>query len=295
MTRLDWPAILDRAGEIVESYDTSVTLRQLFYRLVSEQLIGNTQSNYKQLSSRSAIARRAGAFPDLIDRGRSIHRYEQFEGVDDALSKLLRWYRLDRTARQDVSIYLGVEKAGIVNQLQSWFGDLGLPILALGGYSSQSYVDEVVADVEAQRPYRPEGGRLIADVDTSTDGWWMDQRPAILLYAGDFDPSGEDIDRDFTDRTGCWEKVVRVALSAEQVQQYALPPNPGKVTDSRAAAFTARHGSLVQVELDAIDPTILRSLFQDAIDGFWDTSAYAAVLADERDDLQRLRQAGRSS
>ena len=31
------------------------------------------------------------------------------------------------TEGQDVSVYLGVEKAGMVVQLQSWFGDRGHP------------------------------------------------------------------------------------------------------------------------------------------------------------------------
>ena len=45
MNRLDWRPIIERAGEIVRSYDTSVTLRQLFYRLVSEQLLPNTDES----------------------------------------------------------------------------------------------------------------------------------------------------------------------------------------------------------------------------------------------------------
>ena len=117
-----------------------------------------------------------------------------------------------------MSLYLGVEKAGMVVQLQSWFGDLGVPVLALGGYSSQTYTDDVAAHA---------GDR---------------ERPAVLLYAGDFDPSGEDIDRDFIERSACWDKVIRVALSADQVRDYRLPVNPGKVTDSRAAGFIERHG-----------------------------------------------------
>ncbi|MEA2959395.1 MAG: hypothetical protein QOJ58_5260, partial [Alphaproteobacteria bacterium] len=132
--------------------------------------------------------------------------------------------------------------------------------LALSGYSSQSYVNEVLVDVPSDRP-------------------------AVLLYAGDFDPSGEDIDRDFVTRTDCWDKVIRVALSAEQVTQYQLPPNPGKVTDSRAAGFVARHGELVQVEIDALPPETLRALFADEIAEYWDESAYAAVL--EREDAER--------
>jgi hypothetical protein len=107
-------------------------------------------------------------------------------------------------------------------------------------------------------------------------------RGAVLLYAGDFDPSGEDIDRDFVERTDCWDKVVRVALTAAQVREYSLPINPGKSSDSRAAGFIYRHGSLMQVELDALDPTVMRQLYADAISEFWDESVYAAVVEAER-------------
>jgi hypothetical protein len=262
MTRIIWDDILDTAADIVISYDTSVTLRQLFYRLVSDQWLPNTSSAYKGLSAKTAEARRADWFPALIDRGRSIHQYAHWPSLDEALAARRRSFRLDRTLGQDVSLYLGVEKAGMVVQLQSWFGDLGIPVLALGGYSSQTYVDDVR---EATEKY---------------------DRPAVLLYAGDFDPSGEDIDRDFILRTGCWKEVHRIALSMSQVIDKGLPINPGKVTDSRAAGFISRHGKLMQVELDALDPTDLQSLFDDAISEYWDTAAYELVLADEQRQLE---------
>ncbi|MBQ0902679.1 hypothetical protein [Micromonospora sp. U21] len=264
MSRIDWPAIITRAAAIVRTYSTGVTLRQLHYRLVSEQLYPNTQSAYKRLSSLTAEGRRNGTFPDLMDRGRIIHEYTSFADPEHALDSLLSWYRVDRTEDQDVSLYLGVEKAGMVEQLRAWFGHLGLPVLALGGYASQSYVRDVV-DHQRERG-----------------------RPAVLLYAGDHDPSGEDIDRDFTARTDCWQEVRRVALSAEQVRQYRLPPNPGKAEDSRAGAFVARHGELVQVELDALDPADLRQLFTAAIAEFWDTSAYESAIAREAADRAAL-------
>ena len=71
-------------------------------------------------------------------------------------------------------------------------------------------------------------------------------------------------------------------MTAAQVREYALPVNPGKSSDSRAAGFISRHGSLMQVELDALDPAVLRRLYADAISEFWDTSAYAAVVELER-------------
>jgi hypothetical protein len=118
------------------------------------------------------------------------------------------------------------------------------------------------------------------------------QRPAVLLYAGDHDPSGEDIDRDFLAKTDCWDEVRRVAHTAEQVAQYDLLPQPGKETDSRARGFIARHGRLVRVELDALPPEILQQLYEDAIAAFWDDDAYRAALELEATDRQNLDSAG---
>ena len=140
----------------------------------------------------------------------------------------------------------------------------GIPTLALGGYSSQSFVDEVTADVLEQ------------------------PGDAVLLYAGDFDPSGEDIDRDFESRCGCFAKVVRVALTAEQVATYNLPPQMGKATDSRARGFAERHGRLVQVELDALPPDVLRQPYEDALAEFWDMSAFEEACRREDEDRQVL-------
>jgi hypothetical protein len=270
MSRLDWNDITEQAALIVGSYDTSVTLRQLFYRLVAIGTLPNTIGAYKGLSDRTTRAREAGWFPPLIDRGRAIHRYRTFTSPEQATRWLAEVYRVDRTTDQPWSLYVGVEKAGMVVQLQAWFGELGIPILALGGYASHTYKADVAADVD------------------------VSGRPAVLLYAGDHDPSGEDIDRDFVDKSGCWSEVVRVALSAEQVDAYGLPPAPGKETDSRAAGFVAKHGELRQVELDALDPDDLRALYQEALDRFWDVSAYQEALEQEEADTARLERWSRS-
>jgi len=237
VSRLAWPAILDRAGVIVESYDTGVTLRQLFYRLVSEQVIPNTTNAYKELSRQTAAARRKSEFPRLIDHGRSVVRPAFYDSPDDALAQLRRDYRRER---------------------------FGIPIVALKGYSSQTLVDEVADEI----------------LD--------DGRPAVLLYAGDFDPTGEDVDRDFVERVAVFAAVHRIALNAEQVDEYGLPPLPGKQADSRAAAFAARHGQLMQVELDALDPDDLRSLYANAITTYWEDAVFRAVLDRERQERQTL-------
>jgi len=262
--KLNWKDILHIAAEIVESYDTPVTLRQLFYRLVATGSIPNTVAAYKMLSRTTAEARRQGWFPPLIDRTRLVHQPLSFSSPAQATDYLHAIYRRDRTQGQRYNIFIGVEKAGILEQLYSWFSPYGVPILALGGYASQSFCDEVLAHIQA------------------------DGRPAVLIYAGDFDPSGLDIERDFLQRTPYFDYSIRVALSWQQVLQYDLPPQPGKHTDPRAASFSRRHGKLVQVELDALPPDILRQLYQAAFFDWWDNAAYESVLAQEKVDRQLL-------
>ena len=261
----DWQAILQRAAAIVEGYRTQVTLRQLFYQLVKDGVIPNHQTAYRQLSAYTARARRDGVFPELMDREREVAVASCWASPGEAWRYIVDAYRRDRTEGQDVSIYLAVEKAGLVEQLKAWFWQLGVPILALRGFSSQSFVDAVVDDVVAR------------------------ERPAVLLYAGDWDPSGEAIDQDFIARTGCWEQVQRIALTEEQVIAWQLPEMPGKRGDTRARAFVQKYGRLAQVELDAVPPDQLRDLFAAALADYWNPDRYTEVIAREEAERAQLR------
>ena len=248
LTRLNWKRdVLPHAAEIVESYDTKVTLRQLFHRLVADGTLPNLQTKYRNLSAETAKARRAGTFPELLDRRGRIERQPAFDGPADAIYYLIQYlYRRERTEGQKWSIDLGVERGGLSEeQLDAWFGDeLGLPILALGGYASQSFVAEVRDDIARQ------------------------DRPAVLIYAVcHMDPTGEDIDRDFEARVGGFDEVRRIALFEHQVLSLPHSISP-EVTDKlerdpRADGFVRRHrdflddhigGEIVQFEVDALSP-----------------------------------------
>ena len=281
MSRLSWPSIIDRAAEIVCSYSIPVTLRQLFYRLVMEQLLPNTDTSYKTLSAKTAPLRRAGQFPELFDRGRRILQPVFFDDPADALSVLIEQYRVDRTAGQDVSLWIGLEKNALVGLLEEWFFEYGVPVLPLGGYSSEGIDRQVKRRVAA------------------------DGRPAVLVYAGDFDASGMDIGRSFVETTACWKETIRIGLSEQQINDLGLPVLAGKPLDSRAPKFIERYPDIharhnfaygekgrripVQVELDAVDPAVLRGQFLDAMARYWDEDAYSAEIARENADLSALR------
>jgi hypothetical protein len=110
----------------------------------------------------------------------------------------------------------------------------------------------------------------------------------VLIYAGDMDPTGEDIDRDFEARVGGFEKVIRIALFEHQVLGLPHSISP-EVTDKlerdpRAEGFVRRHrsflddhfgGEIVQFEVDALPPDELRDLYQSAIDQFLNVGTWS--------------------
>ncbi|MER7810388.1 hypothetical protein [Streptomyces sp900116325] len=192
--------MVDRARDIVTGYgEMGCTLRQVHYRLVAEGLIPNTPPTYRRLSSRLAQARRDGRFPDLIDTLRELHVPPAWADTRDFLGDVADWFALDRTAGQKAALYVAAEKDTLRRMFTGWLADLGIPVLVVRGFSSQTFVDIVRACTA------------------------RDPRPAVLLYVGDFDRSGDDIQRDWVARTNCWSTVEWVKRAELHLIQHCAP------------------------------------------------------------------------
>ncbi|MFE3686484.1 hypothetical protein ACFXPM_25080 [Streptomyces sp. NPDC059095] len=115
----------------------------------------------------------------------------------------------------------------------------------------------------------------------------------MLLTIGDFDCSGEDLERDFVARTACWSHTERVLLTYDQaVHDYELPATEGKRGDPRWPAFARRHGfpveHPVQWEVEALEPDELRRLVLDAVDPYIDREVLARQIARQEDQRRAL-------
>jgi hypothetical protein len=148
-----------------------------------------------------------------------------------------------------------------VGLLSDWYDALGVPVLPLGGFSSQTFVDDIVADLDAD----------IARED----------RPPVLIYAGDHDRSGHAIQQHMLTRTGDrFAQVIRVAVTEDQIAAYQLPVSPAKPKDKRGGFMHIT----VQVELEALRPDVLHGLLDQTIARFWNQDAYDAILQQEAED-----------
>jgi len=274
---------IELINQILTEYDGQrLTARQVYYRLVAADHIPNTPTSYKNLTGLLTDARYAGLVDWAIieDRGREPDVPAEWDSVDEIIDVAVRQFRLPRRADQPMYVELWVEKQALAGVLAPIAGRAHVPLMVNKGYSSASAMYEA-----AQRMIQADRGET------------------VVLYLGDHDPSGEDMVRDIRDRLiefGVENLEVRkVALTMRQIRQFNPPPNPAKITDSRAAKYIAEHGES-SWELDAIPPRDLNRIVQRALDDVTDAELLSAAVAREQTErelvqtlLTRLRRRSR--
>lgn len=271
--------MIETANEIVEEYleqGLRLTLRQLYYQFVSRDLLANTDRNYKNLGNVISQGRLAGLIDwDAIeDRIRVPKRPPEYTNIDELIDAAFDSYRLPRLVGQEAYCELWVEKDALAGVLQPLALKYHATLMVNRGYSSQSAMYEAAQRIMHESTFNQS--------DRS-----------IIFYLGDLDPSGEDMVRDIRDRLimfGVDIEVEKVALTIEQVRQYDPPPNPAKLSDSRAAAFVERYG-LSSWEVDALPPPVLREIIIDAFEAVLDLQKIDWIIEQEESDKQRLREA----
>lgn len=238
---------IDRMNAIIEEYldaGYTLTVRQLFYQLVSRDIIPNNEKSYKQTTSIVNDARIAGLIDwDAIeDRTRSFEQRSRWSKPQDILTASAKQYHTDPWATQDKRLFLIVEKEALVGVFERVCHEFDVPLLAARGYPSASVVRDF-----AKR-----------EIEQSDD------KDVVILHFGDHDPSGIDMTRDLEDRFEMfgWSGdfvLKRMALNLDQIERLKPPPNPAKMTDTRFVKYRQKFGDK-SWELDALPPTVLSDM-----------------------------------
>lgn len=268
-------ARLAQITSIVEDYQSQgyrMTLRQLYYQLVSRDIIPNQQKEYAKLSRMLTDARMTGLVDwDFIeDRIRVPKIPSEFDGIPDLIEAAIASYRKERWADQENYVEVWVEKDALSGVLSPVTTEYHVRLMVNRGYSSASAMHDAALRIR----------RAAENGKTCT-----------IVYLGDFDPSGEDMVRDIEDRLrtfGCDVTVNKIGLTMEQIEQYHPPPNPAKMSDPRAANYVAEHGD-ESWELDALPPNVLDQLLRDNLDEIIDQDLYDEVIEQEDKDKKSLR------
>ncbi len=269
--------VVGLVNKILAEY-SEATVRQIYYRMVSPpyQYMENTRSMYTSFDGMLTKARESGDIDwrKIIDNSRQVLSPERtYDSIDDFLTELKfnvdNWwqrYNTDLWQNQDCLVKVFVEK----DALSRIFSEVALPyqvpVISGRGYNSFT--------------------QLMGQAEK-----WQDiDKTIYILYFGDFDPSGLDIDRSAYARLSKYcqadIKLIRIALTENDIAN--LPPNPTKALDKRAAAYTARYGDNCW-ELDALPPDQLRDRGRTAIERYIDTEKWntdSQKLQSEKADVK---------
>lgn len=282
-------------NNIIEDYQSQgykLTLRQLYYQLVSRDIIPNKVEEYTKLSTLLNKGRMSG-FVDwdaIVDRTRNIKTPYYEYSTQDAVQRTINSYKLDRHDVQDNYIEIWLEKDALSEIIYRATQPYGISLMVNRGYSSCSAM---------YQSYQ----RLAQEINNDKN--------VIIFYLGDHDPSGLDMIRDIRDRLSemliygnelqgkfddletaqYWLnkklQVKPIALTSKQVRDYNPPPNPAKLTDPRATKYVEEFG-YTSWEVDALNPKTLDTLVKKSILEYIDIDKHQEVLDKEEEDKEKL-------
>ena len=260
-------ALREAIAAITAEYER-MTVRQLFYQLVSRGVIEKSDAAYKRAADCAVQMRLDGSLPysKIVDGHRTRRHVFAHDGLADALESAHTLYRRNYWLTQPRAVEVWCEKDALTGVLEPICREYGVTYVACKGFPSITL--------------RYESAIELRDLG----------KPVHVYYLGDHDPSGRAISDNLEAELrahGADVTVFRIALEPAQIALWRLPTRPGKRTDSRHARFAERYGDAV-VELDALPPRVLTHLVRQAIAEEIDHEEWARMKRIERAERATL-------
>jgi len=238
------------------------TVRHYYYKLISSNALSLLTSDGGEAAYGFVVrllvdARRKGMLPwyAIVDPGRRSFDYWSPETANDyaEIAFKVGRYELDIWRGQPCKIELWCEKDGQAQFLSQAAYDYRVPVYITKGYSSFTVLTEASQRIG------------------NGDEW-------VILYCGDFDPTGLDIERNLREELrnlGSIPMIERIALT--QADLPTLPAHAAlsiKRGDTRAKQFIERYGTHQKCyELEAMPAATLLTKVKTAIEKHMDMDA----------------------
>jgi hypothetical protein len=287
----NWKKITEAVREELRSFAEEgykPTLRAMFYRLYSRELIPNTKVTYGSLIRETVAARWDGRLPMdcFADNSREAigdfdERYWTPQELISARIRNLTDTERDYTdyiprwhdQRNYVEVW--IEKDAMAGTFESILDGMEVRIVPMKGFASMTFLHETVKRLS----HFQANGKAVR-----------------ILYYGDFDPSGDYMDTDLDNRMRRMQLDLedndggfeRIAVTPEQIEEHDLPYDPDKETsdkmegDVRTNGFLEKYGKLYAVELDALPAKIpdffKQGLVIDKVEQYFDEDIYQELV-----------------
>jgi hypothetical protein len=248
--------------DIVEEQQP-IIVRAVFYQAVVKGIVAKDDRGAKMVGADLVLLRKEGRLPYewIVDNTRSVIKPYAYASVTDALAQTADNYRADLWKDADELVIIFLEKDGLAGVIQDTTLCCGVPLYPARGYASLSFLNEIATDLRDET------------------------RPVFCYMLGDWDPSGVDAHRFIEDTMrelapGVDFRFKRLGLTQAQIKKWKLPTRPTKDSDTRSVNWTGG----ASVELDAVEPKVLRKLVKDAIDKHMDAAERLRIRTEETND-----------
>jgi hypothetical protein len=247
-----------------------ITGRGIGYKLFTQGLTPSMekpvmQSVYRLL--REAREEEIIPWEWIVDETRELERVSTWDDPDQYARAVARSYRRDFWNQQPARVEVWSEKGTVRGVLQPVLDKYAIGFRVMHGYSSATAI-----------------------YDAANDG---DTKPLIVLYVGDFDPSGlhmsvHDLPQRIAKYDGDHISLERIALTPWQVRNLQSFPAADKKKDPRHKWFVKNYGRVCW-ELDAMDPRTLRKIVERAIRSKIEPVAWARCEIINKAEQESLR------
>ncbi len=264
--RSDIQTICDAMYRVLEA-ERPMTVRQVFYRMVGQGVIGKSEKEYKSTVCRLLTRmRRRKELPYkwIADNTRWVRQPNTYSSAEEALRETARTYRRSLWDNQDAYVEIWLEKDALSGVIYDVTSKYDVPLMVVRGFSSLSFLYDAA--------------ETIAEMD----------KPTYLYYFGDYDPSGlmipKTVERDLRELAPEADITFeRIAVTPEQIASMNLPTRPTKTKGTHAQSFKGE-----SVEVDTIPPPVLRSIVENCITQHIDESALEITKAAEQSERAAL-------
>lgn len=256
--------LIQKANKVLDEYESKMTVRQVYYQMASRQYVPLSKKGYDLVVSVLNKGRKYGyvSWDKIEDRTRQPKSNPAWVNVSDFMETVRTAYHKDIWKSQPGYFEVWLEKNALFGLVMPVTSSYGVTLQTITGYSSISTIYEA--------------SKRLKDGDT-------------ILYLGDHDATGIDIDRSlrdsFLEDHNLNINVERIGLLYEDIEKYQLLPNPIKESDPRAKNYLFEK----QAELDALPPDILRMRVQIAIESHLDMTAYYECKGIEQEELNSIQ------
>lgn len=246
-------------------HQNPMTVRQVFYRATVASLVAKTEAGYRQVQRMLVEMRRDGELPWswIVDTSRNVYIADSFDSPEEAAQATARFYRKALWRDADCRVEVWLEKDALSGVLSPITSDYDVGLYVTRGFASLSYL-HAAAEVIAARTV-----------------------PTFIYHLCDRDPSGvmagDKIEATLRSLAPAADiHFTRLAVTEEQVVAMELPSRPTK-DSNHTKGWTGD-----SVELDAIEPDVLRAIVRKAIEQHLPRHQWEVLIVAEESERQAL-------